>query len=126
MYCKVIKKIFLFYYHTIFFLNNIINCCKINFINNNNLIFINQSKLYNNNNLIKSNNFSENTCSKEKDDLSYILNYKGGIIEPEWQWVKNISIVYTWVDGSDINFQDLKSKYNGGIKNDNNRDRSVD
>ena len=133
MFYKVIKNLFFFYYHAIFFLTSIINCCKIDFIKNNELNFVNQLKLYNNNILVKSNsiisksnNFLENTCSKEKDDLSYILNYKGGVLEPEWQWVKNISVVYTWVDGSDINFQDLQSKYNGGIKNNNSRYRSID
>jgi len=128
MHYKVIKKLFLFYYYILFFLVNVINCCKIDFIKYNNLIHVNQTKLYNNNNniLTKSNTFLESRCSKEKDDLSYILNYKGGILEPEWKWVKNVSVVYTWVDGSDINFQDLKSKYNGGITNNNNRYRSVD
>ncbi|KAG4096823.1 hypothetical protein H8356DRAFT_1292099 [Neocallimastix lanati (nom. inval.)] len=60
------------------------------------------------------------------NDLNYILNYKGGDLEPEWQWVKNISIVYTWVDGSDVDFLELKSKFNGGIKKVNSRDRSAD
>ena len=62
---------------------------------------------------------------KEKD-FNYILNYKGGPIEPEWEWVKNISIVYTWVDGSDIDLSLIKSKYNGGSMNVNSRDRSAD
>jgi len=62
-----------------------------------------------------------------EDDLKLIKNYKGGNLEPEWNWVKNISIVYTWVDGSDPDYIDLKSKYNGGVKNPNNhRDRNSD
>ena len=61
-----------------------------------------------------------------KKDLFYILNYKGGALEPEWEWVKNISFVYTWVDGSDINLANIKSIYNGGNKEVNSRDRSAD
>ena len=61
-----------------------------------------------------------------KKDLDYILNYRGTLIEPEWEWVKNISFVYTWVDGSDVNLSNIKSKYNGGNRNVNNRDRSAD
>ena len=59
-------------------------------------------------------------------DMEYILNYKGGELEPEWQWTKNISVVYTWVDGNDIDFLDIKSKFNGGFRKYNSRDRSVD
>ncbi|ORX51511.1 hypothetical protein BCR36DRAFT_235123, partial [Piromyces finnis] len=44
----------------------------------------------------------------------------------EWNWVKNISVVYTWVDGSDIDFLDLKFVFNGGIRKVNSRDRSAD
>ena len=58
--------------------------------------------------------------------FKYILNYKGGSLEHEWEWVKNISFVYTWVDGSDANFSYVKSKYNGGNKDVNSRDRSAD
>lgn len=77
-------------------------------------------------------NFNETTLTDITDinidstDLNYIINYKGGELEPEWAWVKNISIVYTWVDGSDTNFLDLKSKFNGGIRQVNSRDRSAD
>jgi len=63
---------------------------------------------------------------KDRTDLNYIVNYNGGELEPEWAWVKNISIVYTWVDGSDIDFLDLKSKFNGGIRQVSSRDRSAD
>ena len=54
------------------------------------------------------------------------MNYKGDSLEPEWEWVKNISFVYTWVDGSDANFSFIKSKYNGGNREVNSRDRSAD
>ena len=67
-----------------------------------------------------------NIDSNKKKDLNYILNYRGTSIEPEWEWVKNISFVYTWVDGSDPNFSYLKSKYNGGDRDVNSRDRSAD
>jgi len=59
-------------------------------------------------------------------DTKYIENYKGGELEPEWEWARNVSIVYTWVDGKDANFSDIKSKYNGGRRLPNSRDRSVD
>jgi len=63
---------------------------------------------------------------KFKSDSEYILNYHGGELEPEWQWVKDISVVYTWVDGNDVDFADVKAKYNGGIRETNSRDRSAD
>jgi len=59
-------------------------------------------------------------------DLRYIKRYQGEELEPEWEWIKNISIVYTWVDGNDIDFLDIKSKYNGGFREYNSRDRSAD
>jgi len=71
------------------------------------------------------NNLEKNGKDKIKD-FEYILNYKGGALEPEWEWVKNISFVYTWVDGSDINLANIKSIYNGGNKEVNSRDRSAD
>jgi len=62
----------------------------------------------------------------KQQDFEYILNYKGNYLEPEWEWVKNISFVYTWVDGSDVNLAYIKSKYNGGNRKVNSRDRSAD
>eukprot|EP00833_Pecoramyces_ruminatium_P000071 jgi/Orpsp1_1/1174103/evm.model.c7180000048922.1 len=103
-----------------------INCNNCNNINNNindNDVLIDQTKILSHKylnipfiseNYEKSHNENYNKPLKDED---YILNYKGGELEPEWLWAKNISIVYTWVDGSDANFQDLKSKYNGGIRN---------
>jgi hypothetical protein len=61
-----------------------------------------------------------------KKDFCNILNYKGTSLEPKWKWVENISFVYTWVDGDDINISEKKSKFNGGNKEVNNRDRSAD
>jgi len=29
-----------------------------------------------------------------KTDIEYILQYKGGELEPEWNWIKNISILF--------------------------------
>ncbi|OUM56432.1 hypothetical protein PIROE2DRAFT_18972 [Piromyces sp. E2] len=63
---------------------------------------------------------------KDRTDFNYIVKYDGGELEPEWAWVKNISIVYTWVDGSDPNFLDLKSKFYGGVRKVSSRDRSAD
>ena len=74
---------------------------------------------------IKLNNLGINDKVKQQD-FEYILNYKGTYLEPEWEWVKNISFVYTWVDGSDINLAYIKSKYNGGNRKVNSRDRSAD
>jgi len=59
-------------------------------------------------------------------EIREMKTYRGGPLEPEWKWVEDISIVYTWVNGSDLNHLDLKSKYNGGNRNIDNRDRSVD
>ena len=82
-------------------------------------------RIFDNNFINKINNL-ESIDINEKIDLNYIINYKGGSLEPEWDWVKNVSFVYTWVDGSDIDLSNTKSKYNGGQKNVNSRDRSAD
>ena len=73
----------------------------------------------------KIHNLKKNIKDKRKY-FNYILNYKGGSLESEWEWVKNISFVYTWVDGSDANLSYVKSKYNGGNREVNSRDRSAD
>ncbi|OUM63912.1 hypothetical protein PIROE2DRAFT_69323 [Piromyces sp. E2] len=54
---------------------------------------------------------------ERKKDIEYIENYKGGELEPEWEWARNLSIVYTWVDGKDVEFSNIKSKYNGDTSN---------
>ncbi|KAL6633131.1 hypothetical protein U3516DRAFT_885698 [Neocallimastix sp. 'constans'] len=51
---------------------------------------------------------------------------KGWKLDEKWEWCRNISIVYTWVNGSDPNHQEIKSNYNGGIKKVDQRDRSMD
>jgi len=51
---------------------------------------------------------------------------RGPELEPEWEWAANISIVYTWVNGSDPFHLQQKSKYNGGDAKPDNRDRCVD
>ena len=71
------------------------------------------------------NNLEVNDKYKRKE-FEYILNYRGTSLEPEWERVRNISFVYTWVDGSDIDLSNIKSKYNGGNRNVNSRDRSAD
>jgi len=82
-------------------------------------------RIFDNNFINKINNL-ESIDINEKIDLNYIINYKGGSLEPEWDWVKNVSFVYTWVDGSDLDLANTKSKYNGGQKDVNSRDRSAD
>ncbi|ORY11001.1 hypothetical protein LY90DRAFT_677927 [Neocallimastix californiae] len=70
----------------------------------------------------------------DKRELKFLLKYARDVetgvrkdeLEPEWQWAADISIVYTWVNGSDPIHLEQKSKYNGGIKKVDNRDRSVD
>jgi len=78
---------------------------------------------YNTTNLLKE---KISNSLKVKTDDDYIKGYKGGEIEPEWEWAKNMSIVYSWVDGSDVDFLDVKSKYNNGFRTFNSRDRSAD
>jgi len=51
---------------------------------------------------------------------------KGWKLDKKWEWCRNISIVYTWVNGSDPHHQEIKSHYNGGIKKVDQRDRSMD
>jgi len=69
---------------------------------------------------------SHNLNISNEEDFDYIINYHGEALEPEWVWATNISIVYTWVDGSDIDYAFIKSKYNGGNKQLTHRDRSSD
>ncbi|ORX63870.1 hypothetical protein BCR32DRAFT_273301 [Anaeromyces robustus] len=71
-------------------------------------------------------NRNENHLKMLENEIDYNYRYKGEDLEPEWEWVKNISIVYTWVDGSDINYIDLKSKYNSGYRNVTSYERSAD
>jgi len=67
-------------------------------------------------------------------ELEFLMQYakdvetgkRGSELEPEWQWVKNISIVYTWINGTDDALLERKAKYNGGIKKADNRDRCID
>jgi len=51
---------------------------------------------------------------------------RGPELEPEWEWVANISIVYTWINGSEPVHLQQKSLYNGGNAKPDNRDRCVD
>jgi len=94
--------------------------------------YINQKSndILNYKNILKSSDTSNTEIDyqkfKFKSDNEYILNYKGGELEPEWKWAQDISVVYTWVDGSDVDFADIKAKYSGGIRKPNSRDRSAD
>ncbi|ORX84258.1 hypothetical protein BCR32DRAFT_291485 [Anaeromyces robustus] len=73
----------------------------------------------------KNNNKDTKINTEINHDLDVLLNYNGGELEPEWEWAKDMSFVYTWINGSDYNHLDLKAKYNGGNRKVNNRDRSV-
>jgi len=113
----IFKKEYLIKNERNFFKSN-----KTNIDNNFKFIYDNNEKKdYN-----KINYLNDNEQNENGDDLFFIRNYNGGPLESKWEWVKNISIVYTWVDGLDINFQDLKAKYNGGNRNNNSRFRSAD
>ena len=59
------------------------------------------------------------TKKNKNFDEEEFLNYKSGELEPKWEQAKNISVVYTWVDGKDPNFIDVKLKYQYGIRNIN-------
>ncbi|ORX58418.1 hypothetical protein BCR36DRAFT_317719 [Piromyces finnis] len=74
------------------------------------------------------------TRSVDHLELEFLLQYardvesgkRGSELEQEWQWAKDISIVYTWINGTDDALMERKSKYNGGIKKADNRDRCID
>jgi len=97
---------------------------KMDQINNNNNKKTSIMNSNNNNNNNNNNNIIN--LQKKKTDDDYIKGYNGGEIEPEWEWAKSMSIVYSWVDGSDVDFLDVKSKYNNGFRTFNSRDRSAD
>jgi len=67
-------------------------------------------------------------------ELEFLMQYardvetgkRGSDLEPEWQWAKDISIVYTWINGTDDALLERKAKYNGGVKKADNRDRCID
>ncbi|ORX75868.1 hypothetical protein BCR32DRAFT_249196 [Anaeromyces robustus] len=62
--------------------------------------------------------------------LRYAHEVENGIrgpeLEPEWEWAANISIVYTWINGSEPLHLQQKAKYNGGHAKPDSRDRCVD
>ena len=51
---------------------------------------------------------------------------RGPELEPEWEWAADISIVYTWINGSEPLHLQQKALYNGGNAKPDSRDRCVD
>lgn len=43
-------------------------------------------------------------------------------LEPEWHWARTVSIVYTWVNGSDPAYQELRKKHGGTVGSERDRD----
>ena len=66
---------------------------------------------------------ADKAFNKENENLD---KPKGWKLDEKWEWCRNISIVYTWVNGSDPHHQEIKSHYNGGVKKADQRDRSMD
>jgi hypothetical protein len=44
------------------------------------------------------------------------------VLEPEWQWAQDVSIVYTWVNGTEEQHSRLRVQY-GGSEGSSERDR---
>jgi len=91
----------------------------------------NDNNNYPSNNQININNPIPNVEKEEADKAFNKENEnqdkpKGWKLDEKWEWCRNISIVYTWVNGSDPHHQEVKSHYNGGIKKADQRDRSMD
>ena len=51
---------------------------------------------------------NENISLMEKDELKILFNYDGRDLEPEWEWIKNISIVYIITENKDKIINELK------------------
>ena len=122
------EKIFLIIFFLIFLLPSLV-LTEQNLYNSSNIKKGDIKKTINEN-IKKKVKEIHNTKEKIKNYINsddfYIENYKGGELGVEWNWVKNISIVYTWVDGSDINFLDIKAKYDYGYRKNSSRYRSAD
>ncbi len=52
------------------------------------------------------------------------LSSSAARLEPEWEWAREVSIVYTWVNGSDPEYRRARQKYGGKVGG--NRDRDND
>ncbi|KAL3421439.1 hypothetical protein PVAG01_07884 [Phlyctema vagabunda] len=52
--------------------------------------------------------------------------HDGRVLEREWEWARNISIVYTWVNGSESGFRDQRISYGGKESGGGNLDRDND
>ena len=51
---------------------------------------------------------NQNISLIEKDELEILFGYDGRDLEPEWEWVKNISIVYIIIENFDKTLNELK------------------
>lgn len=47
-------------------------------------------------------------------------------LEPEWEWARNATILYTWVNGSDPQYRELRRQYGGQGSVGGDRDRDND
>ena len=52
--------------------------------------------------------YNQNISLMEKDELEILFNYDGRELEPEWEWVKYISIVYIITENEDKIINELK------------------
>lgn len=43
-------------------------------------------------------------------------------LEPEWRWAANVSLVYTWVNGSDPAWRGVRKEYNSRVGGNRDRD----
>lgn len=56
----------------------------------------------------------------------YPLGFPPAPLEPEWEWARNATMVYTWVNGSDPLNRKLRAEYGGDYAVGSDRDRDND
>lgn len=57
---------------------------------------------------------------------TYPLGSPPAPLEPEWEWARNVTIAYTWVNGSDQTNRRLRAQYGGAYAVGSDRDRDND